>query len=81
MKTLLSVYAQLMCRAIWTVRRVVPAVDGPLPDVAVAKRDWEWRSNHVCQSCRHEGRHRFIAWTDEDVTTAECPACGFEEKL
>lgn len=74
-------YAWLMCRAIWAIRKHLPAKEGGLPDIAVARRDWEWNSWHYCEVCRRGGRHRFIAWVDEDVTTAQCPHCSFEATL
>lgn len=81
MTTLLSLYARLMCRAIWAARRVFPAKDGGLPDIEVAHRDWEFTAWHFCDVCRTGCRHKFIAWADEDVTTAECTHCGFEATL
>jgi hypothetical protein len=82
MKTrLLRAYAELMCRAIWAIRSRFPAIEGALPDITVTKRDFEWTSWHYCEVCLRGGKHRFIAWADEDVTTAECPHCGLEATL
>lgn len=77
----LDAYAQVMCRAIWAARRIFPAKDDGLPDIAVAHRDWEWQSEHTCELCGFSGKHKFIQWMDEDVTTAECPRCLFEGTL
>jgi hypothetical protein len=78
---ILSLYARLMCRLIWAARRILPAKDGALPNISWLRRDWEWDSDHECEQCGHRGRHHFIAWMDEDVTTAECLNCRFEATI
>lgn len=81
MNKLLSVYAHVMCRAIWAARTILPAKDGGLPDIPILRRDWEWTSDHLCENCGHRGRHRFIEWLPEQVVTATCGRCGFEGTL
>jgi hypothetical protein len=70
-----------MCRLIWAVRRILPAKDGALPNISWLRRDWEWDSDHECESCGHRGRHHFVEWMPERVVTATCPHCGLEATL
>lgn len=78
---ILDLYARVMCRAIWAARRILPAKDGPLPDIEVAHRDWEWSGRHVCENCGKGCRHKFVEWLPERIVTATCSRCGFEATL
>jgi hypothetical protein len=79
-RRLLSLYALAMCQAIWMARRVLPPANvEPIRNILL--REWEWQGWHYCEVCRRGGKHRFISWNDEDVTTAECLNCHFEATL
>jgi hypothetical protein len=81
MKTrLLNLYANLMCHAIWAARRVFPPAEGE-PEKNIPFRDYEWSAEHYCENCKHKGRHAFIEWLPERVTTATCGRCGLEATL
>lgn len=77
----LDAYAWVICRLIWTVGRLVPRKPPAPLEKNHLMRDYEWIAMHHCASCKTRGRHHFIEWLPERVTTAECGGCGHTETL